>query len=344
MKKIFMILMALILWTCPAWADEIEDALPENTSLQIRNNTRQLVQAGIPRDDAIQLTRAMLQHRFQEKNTIQAQDTLMKTLQSGLPVDPVMNKAFEGMAKNKSDETIVQAMQKIQSRYAYAYQKAQEVTTDEESQEILGQSIAQGMGAGLQDEDIERVMAQLQTRTRQMSQNKADELSLQTFQTARIMARLGVAPDTVSDVVSQALQNQFSAREMQQLGSNFNNQSHQTSPNQLANQFAQKISRGEKTGDSGSLNDGSGNNSDGNAGQSGADQGSGNGANSSGGADNGTDSAGGGGSNSSESSESNGGTGSGSNTSGANTGGSGNNSGSGGSGGSDASGGESGNR
>jgi len=86
----------------------------------------------------------MLQHRFQEKNTIQAQNTLMETMRSGLPVDPVMNKAFEGMAKNKPDETIVQAMKKTQSRYAYAYRKAQEITTDEDSQNILGRSIAQG--------------------------------------------------------------------------------------------------------------------------------------------------------------------------------------------------------
>lgn len=90
------------------------------------------------------LTRSMLQHRFQEKNTIQAQNTLMETMRSGLPVDPVMNKAFEGMAKNKPDETIVQAMKKTQSRYAYAYRKAQEITTDEDSQNILGRSIAQG--------------------------------------------------------------------------------------------------------------------------------------------------------------------------------------------------------
>jgi hypothetical protein len=158
-------------------------------------------------------------------------------------------------------------MKMTQSRYVYAYRKARELTTDEETQNSLGLSIAQGMGAGLQDKDLEPVMAQLQTRARLMSQNKADELCLQTFLTARIMARLGVDPNNVSDVVSQALQNQFTAREMQQLGSNFNNQSHEMAPNQLANQFAQKMSQGEKPGEAGSSNEN-------NAGQSGSDQGS----------------------------------------------------------------------
>jgi hypothetical protein len=275
MKKTLLILMALMLWVCPVWADEIDDALPENASLQIRNNTRQMVQTGISQDDATHLTRSMLQHRFQERHIIQAQNTLMETMQSGLPVEPVMNKAFEGMAKNQPDERIVRAMKMTQSRYAYAYRKAQELTTDEETQNTLGLSIAQGMGAGLQDKDMEPVMAQLQTRIRQMSQNNSDELCLQTFLTARVMARLGVAPNNVSHVVSQALQNQFTAREMQQLGSNFDRQSHQMSPNQLANQFAHKIGQGESPGDSGSWNEGNGNNGEGNAGQSGADQGDG---------------------------------------------------------------------
>lgn len=265
--------MTLMLWVCPAWADEIDDALPESASLQIRNNTRQMVHTGISQDDATQLTRAMLQHRFQERHIIQAQNTLMETLQSGLPVEPVMNKALEGMAKNQTDERIVRAMKMTQLRYAYAHRKAQELTTDEETQNRLRLSIAQGMGAGLQGKDMEPVMAQLQIRIHQMSQNNADELCLQTFSTARIMARLGVDPDNVSDVICQALQHRFTVREMQQLGLKFKSQSQQTSPNQLANQFAYKIGQGQTPGESGSWNQGNGNNGEGNAGQSGADQG-----------------------------------------------------------------------
>ena len=267
MKKILLILMALMLWTCPVWADEIGDALPEGTSPQIKNNTLLMVHAGISKDDATQLISSMLQYGFTEKHMRRVQNMLMGIMQSGLPVGPVMDKALEGMAKNKPEETIVQAMETTQSRWVYAHQKAQKLTTDEETQNRLGRSIAQGMGAGLQGEDIERVMEQLQTRTPLMSQNNADELCLQTFQAAQIMARLGVHSGNVSDVVCQALQNQFTAREMQQLGSNFNSQSHQMSPNQLADQFAQKMGQDEKPGEAGSSNEN-------NAGQSGSDQGS----------------------------------------------------------------------
>lgn len=257
MKKILWILMVLMLWVCPVWADDVDDALPENTALQVRNNTREMVRSGMPQDTATRLISAMLRYRFQERHIIQAQKTILETMQSGLPVEPVMNKAFEGMAKNVPDERIVQAMKITGSRYANAYRKARELTPDEETQTRLGPLIAQGLGAGLQDKDVESVMAQLQVRMRQMSQNNAGELCLQTFMTARIMARLGVDSDKVSDVVRQALQQQFSAREMQQLGANFNEQSQQTSSNQVANQFAQKIGQGEKPGQSGS-NQGSG--------------------------------------------------------------------------------------
>ena len=292
MKKTLVILMTLMLWVCPLWADDVDGALPENTSLRIRNNTRQMIQTGISQDDATQLTRSMLQHRFQERHILQAQNMLMETMQTGLPVEPVMNKAFEGMAKNKPDGLIVQAMKKTQSRYAYAYRKAQELTPDQETQNSLGLSIAQGMGAGLQDKDMEPVMAQLQTRIRQMSQNKADELCQQTFLTASVMARLGVDPDTVSDVLRQALQNRFTAREMQQLRSNFNSQSQQMSPNLLASQFAQKLRRGEKPGGSESSNETK-------TGQSGSSQGrggeSGNASENTGGSGSGSDNAGSGG-------------------------------------------------
>jgi uncharacterized protein (DUF2267 family) len=268
-----------------------------------------MIQTGISQEEATQLTRAMLQHRFQERHLLQAQNMLMETIQSGLPVEPVMNKAFEGMAKNKPDGLIVQAMKKTQSRYAYAYRNAQELTPDQEMQHSIGLSIAQGMGAGLQDKDMEPVMAQLHTRIRQMSQNKADELCLQTFLTARVMARLGVHPDKVSQVVCQALQNQFTAREMQQLRSNFNSRSQQMSPNQLANQYAQKLAQGEKPGESGSWNENS-------TGQSGFSEGRtsepGNTSESRGGSENGsgnTGSGGSGGSDGSKGSGANGGAG-----------------------------------
>jgi len=312
MKKTLFLFITLMLFLSSGWADEIDDALPENTGLQIRNNTRQMVRSGISEADAIQLTRAMLQHRFQERYTIQAQNLLTETIQSGLPTEPMINKALEGMAKNKPADAIVKAMQHTQSRYAYAFRKAQEVSNSSNSQSALGQTIAQGMGAGLEDKDIDRIVTQLQIRTRQMTQNKAEELSLQTFLIARTMARLGVGPNKVSDVVAQALQQQFTARQMQQLRSRFSSQAQQVSPNQLANQLSHNFGQDMENGNPGTSNDTG-------SGSSGSNQGSDNG--SDGGEGNGSGNSGSSGSSNAEGSGGN--TGSGSGNSGGNTGGSG---------------------
>jgi len=282
------VLIVLMVWTCPVWADDIDDALPENTSLQIRNNTRQMVQAGFSKADATQLTRAMLQHHFQEKYAIQAQNMLTETMHSGLPVAPMMNKAFEGMAKNKPDTTIVQAMKKTQSRYAYAYRKAEQISTGSKSRNNIANTIAQGLGAGLQNQDIDRIMTQMQVRSRSMTQHKAEDLCLQTFMAARVMARLGVDPDKVSNMLSLALQNQFTAKQMQQVRMNFKNRSHQTAPNQLANQFSQQLGPGGKSGNSNASDENG-------AGQSGSGQGSASGGNDGDGSGSGTGSGGAGG-------------------------------------------------
>ena len=64
-------------------------------------------------------------------------------------------------------------------------------------------------------------MTQLQTRaqTRQQARNRAedDELAVQTMQTARTMARLGVDSSEVADILNQALRNAYTHREMEQL-------------------------------------------------------------------------------------------------------------------------------
>ena len=102
------------------------------------------------------------------------------------------------------------------------------------------------MRAGLQNTNIDQIMAQLQTRTRQMTRNSAVELGMQSFLATRTMARLGVNAQTTIDVINNALKNQYTAQEMKQVRNNFKSQSKYTSPNQLANQYTQGLAVGKK--------------------------------------------------------------------------------------------------
>jgi hypothetical protein len=231
-------------------------------------------------DEAIRMTRSMIQKRFREDYTIEAQHMLIQTMQEDLPSGPIMNKAFEGMAKNMPDDAIVQAMEKTRARYSYAYKTAGTITANRNNRNAIGDVIAQGMGAGMQEPDMDRIMTQLATRTRQMTRDDAEALALQTCLAARVMARMGVESENVSDVMSKALQNRYTAGEMQQLANRFKNQSQEMEANRLANAYAHGIEAGERVGNLGAQ---SGSSSGGGSGSGSGSQGSGGSGGSSGG-------------------------------------------------------------
>ncbi len=78
-----------------------------------------------------------------------------------------------------------------------------------EQQMMDRQAFDRTLAAGMQAEDMDGIMAQLQVQTRQQTRNQAEALSLQTMQTARTMARMGIHSTDVSDTLCQALQNQY---------------------------------------------------------------------------------------------------------------------------------------
>ncbi|MEA3230886.1 MAG: hypothetical protein U9Q05_03915 [Thermodesulfobacteriota bacterium] len=55
-----------------------------------------MARAGIKTSDAITMTRSMIQTRFEEKSIIKAQNIVIEAHRKGLPIEPVMSKAFEG--------------------------------------------------------------------------------------------------------------------------------------------------------------------------------------------------------------------------------------------------------
>jgi hypothetical protein len=300
MKKIFcLLLLGSILSAASSWGDEVDDGLQEKAGLQIRLSAKQMVQAGVPGEEAVKMTQRMMENRFQEEQMIRAHRTVMAALMEDLPEKPVMEKAYEGMVKNVPPEMVLQAMEKTRSRYAFAYRSAREISPQQSQVRTLGNAIAEGLSAGIAEHDVGRIMEQLRTRIRQKTAQKPGALAAETFLAARTMARLGVSSKAAVDVVCQALENHFSEREMNMLQHSFRNGSLKTNPEMLAHQYAGAISRGERGkglessmggdrsggvgrgGDSGSGQEGSG----GSSGDSGGSGGSGGG---SGGSDGGS--------------------------------------------------------
>jgi len=214
MKKVFLIGAVVLFCTTVAWADAVDRDLPETATEQVKNSTRQMLNQGFSTENVTNLTRRMLTNNFREQQVLQAQAILMNARREGLPTEPIMNKAYEGLAKQVQAEAVVKAMEQVRSRYEFATRQAGAITEDKAGINRMAAVLAGSMAAGIHNEDAERIMQTLRERTRDMTQAHSQELAVQTLMTTQTMARLGTQSKTVGDSVCQALQQGYSSQEM----------------------------------------------------------------------------------------------------------------------------------
>ncbi|MDX2438980.1 MAG: hypothetical protein QNK40_00355 [Desulfobacterales bacterium] len=169
----------------------------------------------------------------------------MTAAREGISTEPIMNKAMEGMAKQIKEQNIISAMEAVYGRHTYANQLAKSLSNDPKSIETMTQTIADGLTAGMKAQNMEPVVAHLKARTLQQTKNKAENnnLAIQTMQTLRTMARLGIKASVVSDILCEALQSQYTHLEMNQLLQHLSQQAHLISPQQIVNQHAKSIGK-----------------------------------------------------------------------------------------------------
>ncbi|MBN2539658.1 MAG: hypothetical protein JXB09_06375, partial [Deltaproteobacteria bacterium] len=292
MKKIVEIALTVLFCATVACADEVDEVLAGMANEQIRNTTRQMIQAGISSDDAIKMIQLMLSNRFSQQTVQRAQEMLMNAVREGLPAEPIMNKAYEGMAKKVQSETIVQAMETVRSRYAFAYRQAGLLMKETGQVRSLGNLMADTLSAGMGQGDMAILSGRLEERITKRDKDQAHKLATETFRTARDMARLGASPSSVIDVISQALRHQYSAQEMETLRNSFMHNARQGAADNLAKSYAGEIGEGKSVQGLGSP-DAAGPSGSGSGSGSGSSGGSGGSSDSSGGSGGGSDSSGG---------------------------------------------------
>ncbi len=214
MKKIFIICMAIFFCAAVASADPVEQELPKTATEQVKNSTRQMANQGFNTKNVIDMTRQMLANNFKQQQILQAHAILMNARQQGLQTEPIMNKAHEGLAKQVQAEAVVQAMEQVRSRHAFASKQAKAITNDKDKINPMATIRAGSRQARMTHEEADRSMQVLQERTRNMTRAHAEDLAMQTFMTTRMMARLGMQSQSVGDSVCQALQQGYNAQEM----------------------------------------------------------------------------------------------------------------------------------
>lgn len=239
------ILFSLFLMAVSASGADEAVEFPSAWSHELQAATRSVIEAGLEQDDAVFMTRAMIRARFEERQIVQAQHIVAGALEKDLPVEPVMNKAYEGMAKQVPAPSIVRAMERVTSRYEHAYALAGQLSRKKETVDKLGRNLAAGLAAGITRNDAEQLVNRLQTRARQMERIELQELASECLLTARDMARQGVSSGTATEVVSRAMEKGFGAREMRSMRSSFMSSGAQGSAESMARSYSSAIQAGK---------------------------------------------------------------------------------------------------
>ena len=244
MKTTILIISFCIVLTPLVFGDDAKLGLPTAWSKPLSAGIEKMVTAGIPPDEAIGLTRTMLQAQFDEESILSIQHSVIKAHSEALPIKPMMNKVYEGVAKRIPARSVVTAVKRVLDRYAFALREVRQLTDREDDRRYLGQALAMGIAAGLTHQDAEKIVQRLQHRLRDI--NPPDRLALasETLVTARDMARQGVTSNTTAEVINQALQQGYDTQKMKSMHQAFNMNARRSSAEHLAKSVSKAIQQG----------------------------------------------------------------------------------------------------
>lgn len=270
MKKVLISLCALLLWAPMVFGDDVDERLGNQATEQLRNSTRQMIHSGIENDAAIKMTQLMLEHNFRQELMLRAHEIIMDANKKGLPTGPLMSKVNEGLAKQIQAQNIVRAMERVRSRYEFAFEQANVMAQERSQIQLMGNAIAQGLAAGMNEADMKGIMNTIQQRAQHMTRDQRAELAAETFSAVRDMARLGLSSRETAEFVCQALQHEYTAQEMKTLRNSFMAQSRHTDPADLARSYSHAIKEGKGAKDLGSSGTGGAGTSGGHGGPGGS--------------------------------------------------------------------------
>lgn len=216
--------------------------------IKTQEQVREMYNSHLDPGGTEQLLREMYQHNFRLENMLQIQSMIRSAYAEHLPTEPLMAKVHEGLAKDITDGTIVKAVERVQNRYEHAYRQVERQNWEENEQQDLAELLAETYAAGLQQEDCERIMAELKIRSRYMGSEDALRLSLATFTAARVMAHRNVDSDTITTVLTNAIQNSYQEQDMIALQQAFRNRVRFGSSQIVAQQFSKEVRQGVEAG------------------------------------------------------------------------------------------------
>jgi hypothetical protein len=235
MKKIILSAILLFFVGCPAYGQDeiISDPIWPGAE-----------QAGLSRTDAAQLLRTMTEAGFTERQIQQIQDHLQKAYGQGLPVDPLSNKIYEGVAKNVPPDRIGLALGRVAGRYATGKTLAGQIGLNTQQTNNLSTQLASCLAAGLTPEDAQQIISQLQERSQERLQSPFFDLAQESLLTARNLTRMGVSSTTTASMVGQAIARGYSTDDIRTMRQSFSRQAGGYQAEKVAKSYCTGINQG----------------------------------------------------------------------------------------------------
>ena len=246
MKKISIIIFILCcLSPVPLFADYVDDKLPDNTSAQIKEGARQIIELGTKERQAVKITDRMISENFPQDQILAAYDVLITAKEQNLPEEPIIDKLNEGMAKEVQPASIILAMDKVRARYETARDCANILSTDKDHVEAMMEEIAECMAAGIDANDIRKVAEVLREKAETMSKRTAESLNKRSIRIMKTMGRSGVESPYALAVVESAFISGYSSSDLEGLENSFKLNARWTSSvSELASAYVAAIEDG----------------------------------------------------------------------------------------------------
>ncbi|WP_300670147.1 hypothetical protein [Desulfoluna sp.] len=195
--------------------------------------------------------------------------TLRGALEEGLPPEPFMRKAEEGLAKRVQGEVMVKAMERVRERYRYAHAWSDELVPDEGATASVTEIVADAMAAGMEIGDLDTLKTRLRDRDRVKDPALCEESALMLKE----MVQLRLRSHTAAEAVGAALDQGYDTADMARFRHMVTSQMGQGDGEGMMHRYTYSIRNGATASELGSSG-GHGNSSSGGHSGSGSDGGS----------------------------------------------------------------------
>jgi hypothetical protein len=247
MKKLLFILIIMCFIPAFAFADEIDDGLPPDTPVKVKESARQAINLGVQNQGVIKMTKTMLENKYSEKQMLATHEVLMKAQKQNVDAEPIMNRFNEGTAKKEKTGDSIKAMEKVRTNYEAAGSLAGKMTQDRTQAKAMTQEMAECMNAGVTKKNMEQISTKLQEKTKAMNPGEGQAFNNASMNTVKQMAASGADSGSVTRVMKNAIEKGYTAQDMEKLKNVFSAQvKNASSSTALANSFANAVKNGAK--------------------------------------------------------------------------------------------------